>query len=87
MNRYWQTSKPVPITNFFEGLEEQFDEINTKVRMEKTVKSPPIVVAGIVNFLSFSQLLKEIAIGEYEIKIMNNKEVKIQPKSSIAYVK
>jgi len=33
-----------------------------------------------------SQLLKEIVTDEYEIKIMNEK-IKIQPKSSIVYVK
>jgi len=33
----------------------------------------------------FSQLLKEVAADEYEIKIMNE-QIKIQPKWSIAYI-
>jgi len=42
-------------------------------------------VDKVSNFSSLSQLLKEVAIDEYEIKIMNE-QTKIQPKSSITYV-
>jgi len=31
-------------------------------------------------------LLKEIAISEYEIKIINNEQIKIQPKSFTTYI-
>jgi len=37
MNRY-QLSKSVSATNFFEGLEEEFDGENNNIRMEKTAK-------------------------------------------------
>jgi len=70
----------VPITNSFE---EEFDGANTNVRIRKIAKPLSIFVAKIDNFSS--QLLKEIAAGEYEIKIIN-KQIKIQPKSFIAYV-
>jgi hypothetical protein len=53
--------------------------------MEKTVKLPPILIARVDNFSSLSQLLKEIAVSKYKIKIING-QIKIQPKSSIAYV-
>jgi hypothetical protein len=53
--------------------------------MRKIVKFPSIFVAKVDHFSSFSQLLKEVAAGEYEIKIIN-KQIKIQPKNSIAYV-
>jgi len=36
--------------------------------------------------LPLSQLLQEIAIIDYKIKMTNNEQIKIQPKSSIAYV-
>jgi len=39
----------------------------------------------LLKSITFSQLLKEIAV-EYKIKIINNEQIKIQPKSSIAYV-
>jgi len=82
MNRY-QLSKPA--TNFFEGLEEEPDDENNNIRVEKTVKLLPTFVARVNNFLTLSQQLKEIAFDEYEIKIMNE-QIKIQPRSSIVYV-
>jgi len=51
----------------------------------KTAKSSSIFVAKVDTFSSLSQVLEKIAIGEYEIKIINNKQVKIQS-SSIAYI-
>jgi hypothetical protein len=53
--------------------------------MGKIAKSPPIFVATVDNFSSISQILKEIATSEYEIKIIN-KQIKIQPKSFVTYV-
>jgi hypothetical protein len=76
MNRY-QPSKLVPIINSFEGLEE-LDDVNTNIKMEKTVKPLPIFVARVGIFLNCSQLLIEIAIGKYEIKIINNEQISIQ---------
>jgi len=85
MNRY-QSSKFVPITNSFEGLEEDFDDENNNINImvEKTIKPPPIFLTRINNFSSL-QHLKEVAFDEYEIKIMNE-QIKIHPSSSIAYV-
>jgi len=81
MNRY--LNKSVPTINSFEKLEKKLDNENNNIR-EKTIKSPPIFVARINNF-SLLQLLKEVATNKYEIKIMNE-QIKIQRKSSIAYV-
>jgi len=75
----------VTTTNSFERLEEVLDDENNNIRVEKTVKPPPIFVDKVSNFSSLSQVLKEVAIDEYEIKIMNE-QTKIQPKSSITYV-
>jgi len=69
--------------NSFKGFEEELDDTSTNVRVRMIVTSPFIFIARIDNFLSFSQLLKEIVAGE--IKIINEK-IKIQLKSSIAYV-
>jgi len=77
MNRYW-LKKLVPTTNTFEEIiAEKLDNSSVNVKMEKIAKPPSIFIANIDNFLSLSQLLKEIAIDDYEIKIINNKQVKI----------
>jgi len=75
----------VTTTNSFDELEEELDDENNKITVEKTAKLSSIFVARINNFSFLSQLLKEIAADKYEIKIINE-QTKIQPKSSIAYV-
>jgi len=68
----------VSIINSFERLEEELDDANTNIMsLEKIVKPLPIFFAT-DNFSSLSQLLKEIAAGEYEIKVIN-KQIKIPP--------
>jgi len=56
--------------------------------MKKNGKDKPLLifVDKVNNFSSLSQLLKEIATDEYEIKIVNE-QTKIQPKSSIVNCK
>jgi hypothetical protein len=61
----------VPTANSFEEFEEELDDMSTNDRMGKTTKPPSIFVAKVDNFSSLLQLLKEIAAGEYEIKIIN----------------
>jgi len=56
-----QLSKPIPTTNFFEGLEEVLNDENNNIRVEKTAKPPTIFVARVNNFSLLSQKLKEIA--------------------------
>jgi len=41
MDTYW-LSKPIPITNTFEGFEKEFDDINVNARMEKIVKQSTV---------------------------------------------
>jgi len=73
-------SKPMPKTNIFK-LKEVLDNININARV-KTVKPPLIFIATVHNFQLFSQLLQEISINGYEIKITNNK-LKFSPKVSL----
>jgi len=49
-----------------------FDDKNDNAIVEKTIKPPPIFVARVNNIQPLSQMLEEIIIGEYEIKIINN---------------
>jgi len=78
-----QISKSVTTSKSFQGV-EVLDDKNNNIRAEKTVKSLLIFIDKVSNFTSLSQLLKEIAT-DHEIKI-TNKQTKIQPKNSIAYV-
>jgi hypothetical protein len=75
----------VSTANSFKGLEEELDDASTNSRRGKITNFPPIFIARVDNFSSLSQLLKEVAVDEYEIKIINE-QIKIQPKSSIAYI-
>jgi len=70
MNNYW-LNKLVSISNNFEKLQEVFDDKNDNAIVEKTIKPPPIFVR-VNNIQPLSQMLEEIIIGEYEIKIINN---------------
>jgi len=72
----YSLNKPVPTTNTF-GFEEVLDDINVNSRMKKIVKLPLIFVTGVHSFQPLSQLLQEISISDYEIKITKNEQVKI----------
>jgi len=73
----------VSIFNSFDGLKDVFNEINNN---EKIEKSPIIFIVTVLNIQPLSQLLKEIAIDDDEIKIINNEQIKMQLKNSIAYI-
>jgi len=49
--------------------------------VERTDKSPSISLARVDNFSSFLQILKEVATGEYQIRIINDEQIEIQPMS------
>jgi len=53
MNTY-QLCKHVLITNTFEELEEELDDENNNIKVEKTTKLPLVFVAKINNFSSLS---------------------------------
>jgi len=50
---------------------DELDDENNNIREEKAVKPLPIFVDKNSNFASLSQLLKEVATNQYEIKITN----------------
>jgi len=82
---YW-LSKHVSRTYTFKGLEKVLDDINVNTRMEEIIKSLLRFVARVNNFQPLSQMLEEIVNDDSEIKIIINKQVKIQYKTSIAYI-
>jgi hypothetical protein len=64
-------------------MEEGVDENNQqKENPAKQQKPPPIFVDGVCNISPLTQLLNEVAKNEHELKILNNQQVKIQPKTT-----
>lgn len=51
----------------------------------KEVKPPSIFVHKIGNIQPLTKMLNSTVRGEYEIKIMRNEQIKIQPKTTQAY--
>ncbi|KMQ86632.1 nucleic-acid-binding protein from transposon x-element [Lasius niger] len=88
LNSYWLKA-PIPTSNRFEQLDQDesspIDNNNNQERKEKIPKFPPIFVAGVSNIQPLTRLLEEIAFNKYEIKIPNDDQVKILPKSSEVY--
>jgi len=70
-----------PMYNSFEGFEEMSENMNNTRIKHSSFLSPRSLTYGRSN-----NCWKEIAIGKCDIKIINNEEIKIQSKSSIAYV-
>lgn len=52
---------------------------------EKVPKPPPLFVDGVKCIAPLSKLLEDIAKDKYEIKALNNDQVKIQPKTTEHY--
>jgi len=67
----------VPIFNSLDEFKEIVNNINNNEKVEKIIKPSLIFVAKIINIQPFSQLLEKITINNYEIKIINNEQVKI----------
>jgi len=59
---------------------------NNSIGVEAEVKFRPIFVPKVSNLLPLRQLLKEVTNGEFDLRVVNPEKIKIQPKSSIAYI-
>ena len=76
---YW-LSAPENRTNRFEILSEEDDENDEVSAAPKTApKPPPIYIAMVENVQPLISLLNTVANNEFEIKILRDNEVKIQP--------
>lgn len=86
VNTYW-LGKPVPTSNSFFLLDnDEKPDANSEPK-DRSKKPAPIFVDGVSNIQPLISLLNEHAKGHYEIKILRNEQVKVQPKSSEAYSK
>jgi hypothetical protein len=53
--------------------------------LQTTPRPPPIFVAGVQNIQPLQELLVTIARDDFELKLLQNNQIKIQPKSSDTY--
>lgn len=78
---YWLGAPAVPTTNSFKELEPEISEIQES----KPARSPPLFIDGVSNIQPLLKMLEEVALGQYEIKVLRDDRVKIQPKSAESY--
>lgn len=81
---YW-LSQPLPTSNSFAELENQEDDGPQTQKSEKQPKPPPIFIDKVTNIRPLTKLLEETVGGQFEIKVLHNSQVKIQPLSSEAF--
>jgi hypothetical protein len=85
LNDYWLNQPPPSNTNKFAVLMDAgTEEVETPTR-RTTPRAPPIFVAGVQNIQSLKELLVTIAGDDFELKVLQGNQVKIQPKSSDKY--
>ena len=85
LNDYW-LNQPSPFnTNKFAVLTDEGMEEEQTSTQQTTPRPPPIFVAGVQNIQPLHELLVTIARDDFELKVLQNNQVKIQPKSSDKY--
>lgn len=88
LDTYW-LSNPFSTSNRFANLEvdspgEPTDKTDTEVKLPKP---PPIFVDRVSNIKPLITLLNNVGDDSYELKVLPNERVKIQPKAPDTYIK
>lgn len=86
LDAYW-LSQPTPTSNRFSELDNDSQEAQTIEIVEKPAKAPPLYVDRVSNIQPLLKMLDEIAADNYELKVLRNDQVRIQPKSTEVYTK
>lgn len=81
---YW-LSQPLSTSNSFAELDNQEDDEPRTQQSEKQPKPPPIFIDKVTNIRPLTKLLEETVGGQFEIKVLRNNQVKIQPLTSEAF--
>jgi len=84
LNDYWLNQPPPSNNNKFTVLMDAGMEEQTSTQ-QTTPRAPPIFVAGVQNIQPLKELLVTIAREKFEFKVLQDNQVKIQPKSSDKY--
>ncbi|KAJ2948226.1 hypothetical protein O0L34_g10036 [Tuta absoluta] len=92
---YWLNTAPtkVPISNSFEGLDPEKNlestpnSNNNNEPLQKQPKPPPVFIYGVENITPLVGLLNEVITDVYDLAVLRDERVKVQPKSLQAYSK
>ncbi|CAG4950937.1 unnamed protein product [Colias eurytheme] len=84
LNAYW-LSEPVPTSNSFAELDSLPSDLSQEKQPEKQPRPPPLFVDKVDNIRPLTKLLNEKVPGLFELKVIRNNVVKIQPHSSEAF--
>jgi len=82
---YWLNQPSTSTSNKFDVLMEPETNQTQPITQQPTPKPPPIFVAGVHNIQPLHALLIEIAAESFELKVLHENHVKIQPQSPDAY--
>jgi len=85
LNDYWLNQPLPPHYNRFDALSDENNEEEGVKTKRTTFKAPPIFVAGVQNVQPLKELLVTVTGDDFELKVLNGKQVKIQPKSAEKY--
>ena len=82
---YWLNQPSASNTNKFAILRAEGMEEAQPPPQPSTTRPPPIFVDGVQNINPLRELLVGIAGKDFELKVLQGNQVKIQPKSSTNY--
>jgi len=85
LNDYWLNPPPSQTTNRFDALNEDDQDEGGEKATTKSPKPPPIFIAGVHNIKTLKELLVAVSGDDFELKVLNGNEVKVQPKSADKY--
>ena len=82
LNVYWLNQPSPSNKNRLDALSEERNDEARITTKTKVFKTPPIFVAGVQNIQPFKELLINVTGDDFELKVLNGSQVKIQPKSA-----
>jgi hypothetical protein len=85
LHDYWLNPPPPQTTNRFDALTEDDQDEGREKANNKSPKPPPIFVAGVHNIKPLKELLVTVSADDFELKVLNGNQVKVQPKSADKY--
>jgi hypothetical protein len=79
-------NQPLPVlTNKYASLSEDCSEAEGEKTPRRPPKAPPIFVSGVQNIQPLKDLLVTVTENDFQLKILNGDQVKIQPTSTAKY--
>jgi len=85
LHDYWLNPPPPQTANRFGSLTDDDQDEGGEEATNKSPKPPPIFVAGVHNIKRLKELLVAVSGDDFELKVLNGTQVKVQPKSADKY--